>query len=94
MDEKNRRSQRLIDVLEAVRQCFSKFIENLRKLFNELFTILNGVFVKNEKVEKETIKDFVNKKDPNKFINKINKCNKGITIQRICVRGNIRVKLG
>lgn len=46
MDEKNRRSQRLIDSLEAVRQCFSKFIENLRKVFNELFTILNGVFVK------------------------------------------------
>lgn len=94
MDEKNRGSQRLIDALEAVRQCFLKFIENLRKAFNELFNILNGVFVKNEKVEKQTIKDFVNKKHPNKFINKINKCNKGITIHRICVRGNIRVKLG
>ena len=94
MDEKIQRTQRLIDALEAIRQCFSKFIENLRKAFNELFTILNGVFVKMKKVEKETIKDFVNKKHPNKFINKINKCNKGITIHRICVRGNIRVKLG
>ena len=94
MDEKNQRSQRLIDALQAVRQLFSKFIENLRKAFNELFTIPKGVFVKNEKVEKETIKDFVNKKYSNKFINKNNKCNKGITIHRTCVRGNIRVKFG
>ena len=94
MDEKNQSSQRLIVALEAVRQLFSKFIENLRKAFNELFTILNGVFVKMKKLKKETIKDFVNKKYPNKFINKNNKCNKGITIHRICVRGNIRVKFG
>ena len=53
MDEKNQSSQRLIVALEAVRQLFSKFIENLRKAFNELFTILNGVFVKmKKKVEK------------------------------------------
>jgi hypothetical protein len=92
--KKNRRSQRIINALEVIRQCFSNFIENIRKAFNELFTILNGVFVKNEKVGKETIKYFVNKKHPNKFINKINKCNKGITIHRICIRGKIRVKMG
>ena len=59
MDEKNRR---IINALEVICQRFSKFIENIRKAFNELFTILNGVSIKNEKVEKETIKDFVIKK--------------------------------
>ena len=56
MDEKNQSSQRLIVALEAVRQLFSKFIENLRKAFNELFTILNGVFVKMKKLKKKLLK--------------------------------------